>query len=98
LALAKEGAKVVGYDVAKKIEYPDYEFGSNKELQSLKKQIEKLGGEALVFVGDVRDDKAITLAVEETIKKFGRIDVLFNNAGICAMARSIRWQKRLGTL
>ncbi len=33
--------------------------------------------------GDVRDDVAITKAVADTLSKFGRIDILFNNAGIC---------------
>lgn len=86
LALAKEGAKIVGFDVAKKIEYPDYEFGTSEELKSLKKEVEDLGSEALVFSGDVRDDEAIQRAVDGTIEKFGAIDILFNNAGICAYA------------
>lgn len=86
LALAKEGAKIVGFDVAKKIEYPNYEFGTSEELKSLKKEIEDLGSEALVFAGDVRDDEAIQRAVDGTIEKFGTIDILFNNAGICAYA------------
>jgi len=86
LAFAKEGAKIVGFDVAKKIEYPAYRFGTSAELQSLKKEVKALGSEALVFVGDVRDDEAIGKAVEGTIAKFGKIDILFNNAGICAYA------------
>ena len=86
LALAEEGADIVAFDVAKKIEYPAYEFGTNDELNELKKEIEKLGRRALVAVGDVRDDKAVTAAVESAIKEFGKIDILFNNAGICAYA------------
>ncbi len=84
LAFAREGAIVVGFDVAKKIEYPAYDFGTNDELDSLKAEIEASGGQALVFVGDVRDDQAITYAVESAISAFGHIDILFNNAGICA--------------
>lgn len=86
LALAEEGADIVAFDVAKKIEYPAYEFGTNDELNELKKEIEKLGRRTLVAVGDVRDDKAVTAAVESAIKEFGKIDILFNNAGICAYA------------
>ena len=43
LAFAKEGAYIVGYDIARKAEYPDYEFGSDAELQSLKKEVEDHG-------------------------------------------------------
>ena len=40
----------------------------------------------MICAGDVRDDEAVTRAVNETIKEFGKIDILFNNAGICAYA------------
>lgn len=86
LALAREGADIVAFDVAKKIEYPAYDFGSNDELLSLKEEIEKLGRRAVVAVGDVRDDEAVTAAVDKAIAAFGKIDILFNNAGICAYA------------
>jgi len=36
------------------------------------------------LTADVRDDGAVSAAVEATVARFGRIDVLFNNAGICA--------------
>jgi SDR family mycofactocin-dependent oxidoreductase len=86
LAFAKEGADIAAFDVAKKIEYPAYEFGTSDELKSLKEEIEALGGRCVICAGDVRDDEAVTRAVNETIKEFGKIDILFNNAGICAYA------------
>ena len=86
LALAKEGADIVAFDVAKKIEYTNYDFGTNDELETLKKEIEALGRKAVIAVGDVRDDAAVTAAVEKAIEQFGKIDILFNNAGICAYA------------
>jgi SDR family mycofactocin-dependent oxidoreductase len=86
LALAKEGADIVAFDVAKKIEYPAYDFGSSEELLSLKQEIEQLGQRAVIATGDVRDDAAIQRAVAAAIDAFGHIDILFNNAGICAYA------------
>ena len=86
LALAASGADIVGFDVAAKIEYPAYRQGSSEELDSLKAEVEALGRRALVFTGDVRDAAAIQVAVDATIAQFGRIDVLFNNAGIVAYA------------
>ena len=70
--------------MAKKIEYPAYEFGTSDELKSLKAEIEALGRGCVICAGDVRSDEDVTRAVEETIKAFGKIDILFNNAGICA--------------
>ncbi|MDY4701018.1 MAG: SDR family NAD(P)-dependent oxidoreductase, partial [Oscillospiraceae bacterium] len=86
LALAKEGADIVAFDVANKIEYPAYSFGTSDELKSLKEEVEALGRRCLVAAGDVRDDKAVTDAVDRAIAEFGKIDILFNNAGICAYA------------
>lgn len=86
LAFAKEGADIVAFDVAKKIEYPAYAFGTSDELKSLKEEIEALGRRAVISAGDVRSDEAVTAAVEAAIAAFGKIDILFNNAGICAYA------------
>ena len=43
-----------------------------------------LGVECLTFAADVRDDAAVSAAVAAAVERFGRIDILFNNAGICA--------------
>jgi citronellol/citronellal dehydrogenase len=42
--------------------------------------IEAAGGRALPVVGDVRDDGAIAEAVQQTVERFGGIDVCVNNA------------------
>ncbi len=86
LAFAKEGAYIAAFDVAKKIEYPAYEFGTSDELKSLKAEVEALGSKAVIAAGDVRSDEDVTKAVKATIDEFGKIDILFNNAGICAYA------------
>jgi NAD(P)-dependent dehydrogenase (short-subunit alcohol dehydrogenase family) len=88
LAFAREGANVAGYDLGKKISYPSYNKSSADDLASLKKEAESLGSECLVFAGDVRDDAAIQKSVNTTIDKFGKIDILFNNAGIAAYGLS----------
>jgi SDR family mycofactocin-dependent oxidoreductase len=84
LALAREGAKIGAFDIARPMSYPGYEMGTPTELESLVDACRQLGTECVTFVGDVRDDIAVTRAVEETTHRFGRIDILFNNAGICA--------------
>jgi SDR family mycofactocin-dependent oxidoreductase len=84
LALAGEGARIAAFDVARPLSYPGYEMGSSDELASLVAACSELETECLVFAGDVRDDAAVTSAVTATVERFGRIDILFNNAGICA--------------
>jgi NAD(P)-dependent dehydrogenase (short-subunit alcohol dehydrogenase family) len=83
LALAREGARLAGFDVAQPLAYPGYEMGSPDELGSLAAACAELGSECLTFTGDVREDAAIARAVDATVSRFGRIDILFNNAGIC---------------
>lgn len=83
-ALAREGADIVGFDVAKRLAYPGYDLGSNADLAELEEECVSAGTRCLSFVGDVRDSSAVTAAVEETLREFGRIDILFNNAGIAA--------------
>jgi len=84
LALAVEGVHIVAFDIAKPLTYPGYTLGSSDELTTLKAEVEKLGARCLTFKGDVRIDADVKAAVEEALSQFGRIDILFNNAGICA--------------
>jgi len=44
------------------------------------KKSKKSGGKALAVVCDVRDEKSIEQAVQQSVSKFGGIDILVNNA------------------
>jgi NAD(P)-dependent dehydrogenase (short-subunit alcohol dehydrogenase family) len=67
---AREGAKVVI-------------TGRNSERgQQVVDAIRDAGGEALFVRSDVREAADCRNAVERTLERFGRIDVLFNNAGV----------------
>ncbi len=84
LAIARAGASIAAFDVAKPLDYPAYEMGSGDDLGTLQAECRAVGSESLAFAGDVRDDAAVAAAVDATVAEFGRIDILFNNAGICA--------------
>jgi NAD(P)-dependent dehydrogenase (short-subunit alcohol dehydrogenase family) len=84
LALAREGMNIAALDVAKQLSYPGYGLGSKDDLASLEHECRKIGVKCLTHAADVRDEAAVQTAVTKTVEEFGRIDVLFNNAGICA--------------
>jgi NAD(P)-dependent dehydrogenase (short-subunit alcohol dehydrogenase family) len=70
LLFAKEGARVAI-------------TGRNQERgQAVVKQIAKNGGHAIFFSVDVRKAEDCNRSVEETIAAFGRLEILFNNAGV----------------
>jgi len=70
LLFAKEGAKL---SIISRTE---------PQLESVKKEIEFSGGEVFVFRGDISEGDTVKKFAAGTIKKFGSIDILINNAGI----------------
>ncbi|KIJ32046.1 hypothetical protein M422DRAFT_61591 [Sphaerobolus stellatus SS14] len=77
LEAAKQGAKglVLHY------------FGdeaTTEEVKTLQSEIgDKFTAESIAVSGDIAEEETSKKIVEEGVKKFGRIDVLVSNAGIC---------------
>lgn len=69
LLFAAEGAKLV--------------VGARRapELDKLVKEITAAGGEAVALAGDVRSEDYARELVDLAVKRYGRLDVAFNNAG-----------------
>jgi NAD(P)-dependent dehydrogenase (short-subunit alcohol dehydrogenase family) len=70
LRFAREGAEVV------------ITGRSTERGERVIREIEALGGDALFVPCDVRLAADCRNAVERTLERFGKIDVLFNNAGV----------------
>lgn len=66
---AKEGADIV-------ISY----LNEHKDAIKTKKQVEALGRRCLVMAGDIGNEKFCKKIVTTTIKKFGKLNILVNNA------------------
>ena len=73
LRLAADGAKVVVLS------------RTAKEIKATKAEIEAAGGEALALTADVSDEGEIGAAIKQTIKAYGRLDIVVANAGINGM-------------
>jgi len=71
LEFARNGAKVV-------VNY----FKSKEEAIKVVDEIKNIGTDAIAIMADVSDEKQVKKLFVETVKKFGRIDVLVNNAGV----------------
>jgi NAD(P)-dependent dehydrogenase (short-subunit alcohol dehydrogenase family) len=69
-ALAAEGASVMIVDLDEKMGAETVELIGNA------------GGKAAFVKADVTDAQAMRRVMEETISQFGRLDILYNNAGI----------------
>lgn len=70
LAFAREGAHVV------------VNARSEESIRPVAEEIEETGAEVLAVAGDVSKGADVERMVQETVERFGKIDVLVNNAGL----------------
>ena len=52
------------------------------KLQEAVREFETVGGKAMAVPTDVSDEKQVIGMVDETMKAFGKIDILVNNSGV----------------
>ena len=52
------------------------------EARKVAAEIEGRGGRAVALVADVTDERAVNAMVAEAMKRFGRLDILVNNAAV----------------
>ena len=88
LALAREGAHVAvagtGRDPST---YPQDEQAAGwRDVDSVAVEIAGMGRESLALVADVTDGGQVQAMVDRTVERFGRVDILVNNASAPRLA------------
>lgn len=71
IGMAREGASIV-------VDYVGSPDGANQTVQ----QIESAGGQALAVLADVSQPDQVATLLQQTVAKFGKLDICINNAGI----------------
>jgi 3-oxoacyl-[acyl-carrier protein] reductase len=90
LGLAREGAEVVIADI------------NDENAASVKREIEGLGGTALAASTDVSNEDSVQTMVDKSLRQFGKLDILINNAGIFPVSsveemKEDDWDRVIGT-
>jgi len=70
ILFAAEGAKVIVFDL------------NRAAAEETAAAIAKNGGQTLVVIGDVSKEADVKRAIDEGVAKFGKLDVLYANAGV----------------
>jgi SDR family mycofactocin-dependent oxidoreductase len=84
--LASEGADVILFDLCADpgVAYPT---PTEADLEETAVLVRKEGRAAHTFVGDIRRLADLEAAVDEGISRFGRLDYVLANAGICSFGK-----------
>jgi NAD(P)-dependent dehydrogenase (short-subunit alcohol dehydrogenase family) len=88
VAFAREGARVIAVDL---------NLAAAEETRGL---IEAEGGTCLALAADVTNSESVKRAVDVTMERYGRIDILHNNVGVTKMGGPVEldeadWQRTI---
>lgn len=88
VALASEGAAVIGLDLCAKPTTTAYPGATEEDLQETVRLVKEVGGEILAEVADTRDFEQVQGVFDRGVEQFGRVDIVIPNAGICSGAKT----------
>ncbi|WP_374472159.1 SDR family oxidoreductase [Phenylobacterium sp.] len=85
LRAARDGASVA---IAAKTAEPHPKLEGT--IYTAAEEIERAGGKALPLVVDVRDEASVQAAVEQTVQRFGGLDICVNNASAIQLTGTLQ--------
>lgn len=88
VAVVTGGAQGIGRRTAELLAERGYRVAiiDLHEAAATVKTIEAMGGEAFGYAGDITDESAVESFAQQVFDRYGRADVLVNNAGISLIA------------
>ncbi|CAL9282685.1 SDR family oxidoreductase [Streptomyces sp. SudanB52_2052] len=84
LTFAAEGADLLLLDIAQDLDGVPYPLGTTGQLEHTADLCRQAGAATVTAAVDVRDARQCARAVDQALDRFGRVDVLVNNAGIAS--------------
>lgn len=102
-ALVTGGSRGIGFAIARSLIAAGASVAiTGRDERALEAAREKLGPKALALRADVQDETDVAHAVDQTVRRFGGLDLLVNNAGVGLFAavadmRSDDWRQVIAT-
>ena len=89
IRLAEEGADIIAVDICRQIDTVPIPMSTPEDLDKTVDEVKARGRRIVAVQADVRDQAALTAAVDEGMSQFGRLDIVVANAGLAADAAAM---------
>lgn len=101
-ATGKIGEAIVKKLLQRKVKLLLNYLNNERRALELQKEVFESGNQAIIFKGDVAQQKEVSAMYDLCIKKYGKVDVLINNAAICSdncicLLRKKQWEEVIKT-
>ena len=91
VALVTGGASGIGEGTVRKFVEEGARCGVvDLQIERAQALVEELGDTCLAFAADVASEEGVAGAVDFSVEKFGKLDIVFNNAGILGSVGPIK--------
>ncbi len=98
IAVVTGGTRGIGKQIILSLANQGYDIATNyrtdnQDLEDLKSEVQNIGVQIFTYQCDVSDYSKVEEFIKEVVSKFGKIDVLVNNAGITKDGLLMRMKK-----
>lgn len=91
VAIVTGGTKGLGYGIVMKLAGAGAKVvitsRHQEDCDAVAAEVKELGGEAVGFKTDVQNVDEVNALIQKTVEKYGRLDIMVNNAGVAVTKR-----------